>query len=279
MENKQGKISSEYSEAIKGNKKSLVSSTGRAKFADYSDEELIQLPEGISENSFGCGNPLAFSKVQPGQVVLDLGCGAGLDLLLAVKKVGHKGRVIGVDMNEDMLEKAKENIEASGLENIELRKGKIEELPIESGSIDWVISNCVINLSLDKEKAFSEIARVLKPGGQILISDIVAENMPWWVKRSGLLTAACAGGTLSEKEYLEGLNSAGITECSVVARQHYEPIQIASVVVDALPEIISKLSCCGKNIVSSLLTKAAKPISKNLWSAKYLGKMTAAKSA
>ena len=112
----------------------------------------------------------------------------------------------------------------------------------------------------------------------MLISDMVAENMPWWVKRSGLLTAACAGGAISEKEYIEGLNSAGITECSVVARQYYEPIQMASVVVDVLPEIISKLSCCGKNIASSLFTKAAKPISKKLWSAKFSGKMTAEKN-
>ena len=272
MKNKSDKISDQYSKAIKDNK-NIVSATGGAKFADYSMHELDNLPDGIIDNSFGCGDPLANSSVKEGDVVLDLGCGTGLDLLLAAKKVGAKGKVIGVDMNDDMLKKAKENIDVSEFRNIELRKGMIEKLPIESGSIDWVISNCVINLSTDKEKAFTEVGRVLKPNGQMLISDIVSENMPWWVKKSGILTAACAGGTLSEKRYLQGFKNAGVTECSVVSRQYYEPIQLASAVVDLLPSFISKLSCCGKGIAESLLTKVASPIAKNLWSAKFSGKM------
>lgn len=271
MKNKSDKISEEYSKAIKDNK-NIVSATGGAKFADYSTHELDNLPEGITDSSFGCGNPLATSSVKEGDIVLDLGCGTGLDLLLAAEKVGLKGKVIGVDMNEDMLKKAKENIDVSKFKNIELRKGMIEDLPIESGSIDWVISNCVINLSSDKEKAFAEIARVLKPNGRMLISDIVSENMPWWVKKSGILTAACAGGTISEKHYLQGLRNAGVTECSVISRQYYEPSQLASAVIDLLPSFITKLSCCGSSIAGSLLTKVASPIAKNLWSAKFSGK-------
>ncbi|MEE9445101.1 MAG: methyltransferase domain-containing protein [Cocleimonas sp.] len=271
MKNNSEKISVEYSKAIKENK-NIVSATGGAKFADYSVHELDSLPEGVTDSSFGCGNPLATSSVKQGDVVLDLGCGTGLDLLLAAEKVDVKGSVIGIDMNEDMLKKAQENINKSGFKNIELKKGMIENLPIDSGSIDWVISNCVINLSSDKEQAFTEVARVLKPNGQMLISDIVSENMPWWVKRSGILRAACAGGTISENHYLQGLKNAGITECSVVSRQYYEPSQLASAVIDLLPPFLTKLSCCGKGIVKGLLIKIASPITKNLWSAKFSGK-------
>ncbi|MBL4710961.1 MAG: methyltransferase domain-containing protein [Gammaproteobacteria bacterium] len=273
MKNKSNKISAEYSKAIKENK-NIVSATGGAKFADYSTYDLVSLPEGVAESSFGCGNPLAFSSVKKSETVLDLGCGAGLDLLLAAEKVGPEGKVIGVDMNEDMLKKAKKNIDATTYKNIELRKGMIENLPVESSSIDWVISNCVINLSTEKEKAFNEIARVLKPNGQMLVSDIVSENMPWWVKRSGILTAACAGGTISEKSYLQGLMNAGMIDCNVISRQYYEPKQMASIVVDLLPSFLTNISCCGKSIIENLLIKMASPIAKNLWSAKFYGRLT-----
>ena len=272
MKSKSEKISAEYSKAIKDNK-NVVAATGGAKFAEYSVHELENLPEGVADTSFGCGNPLATSSVKEGDIVLDLGCGTGLDLLLASEKVGAKGRVIGIDMNEDMLKKAQENIDKSEYKNIELRKGMIEDLPVDSGSIDWVISNCVINLSSDKEKAFAEIARVLTPNGEMLVSDIVSENMPWWVKKSGILTAACAGATISEERYLQGLKSAGITDCSVTARQYYEPSQLVSAVIEILPKSVTKLSCCGKGIVERLLLKLASPIAKNLWSAKFSGKL------
>jgi 2-polyprenyl-3-methyl-5-hydroxy-6-metoxy-1,4-benzoquinol methylase len=272
MKNKSEKISAEYSKAIK-EKKNIVSATGGAKFANYSVHQLDNLPEGMTDSSFGCGNPLASSSVKKGDIVLDLGCGTGLDLLLAAEKVGTNGSVIGIDMNEDMLKKAKENIDKSEFKNIELRKGMIENLPIESESVDWVISNCVINLSSEKEKAFTEIARVLKPNGQMLVADIVSENMPWWVKRSGILTAACAGATISESSYLEGLKNAGMTDCNVISRQYYEPSQLASAVISLLPSFLTRLSCCGKGIIEGLLIKIASPIAKNLWSAKFSGKL------
>ena len=131
-----------------------------------------------------------------------------------------------------------------------------------------MVSNCVINLSPEKDKVFAEIARVLKPGGQMIVSDIVAENLPWWVRRSGVLTAACAGGAISEAKYLAGLTTAGLQDGSVIARQYYEPMQMASVVVSALPCYLQEVSCCGKPIARNVLTKLAKPVSERLWSAR-----------
>lgn len=271
MSKLQSKIDEEYSQALKSEKKGIVYNTGNASFSGYSENDIAGLPEGITKTSFGCGNPLAFSNVKVGQTVLDLGCGAGLDLLLAAKKVGEHGRVIGVDMNQDMLDKARQNIAESQFHNIELRKGMIEKLPLESNSVDWVISNCVINLSGEKSRVFSEISRILKPGGSFLISDIVAVKIPWWIRKSGILTAACAGGVISEKDYLNGFRDSGISQCTVVQRQYYDATQLAAIVADAFPSWIKGFSCCGKSIIFSLFTTLARPISKKLWSAKFFG--------
>ena len=263
-------IASKYTDAITEDKKNsgVVAQTGAAKFAGYSVDELKHIPADAVESAFGCGNPVAFSALQTGQTVLDLGCGAGIDLLMAAEKVGAEGKVIGIDMTDAMLEKAKKNIHASGMTNIEVRKGYLESLPVASDSIDWVISNCVINLSPNKTQVFAEIARVLKPGGRMIVSDMVAENLPWWVRRSGLLTVACAGGAVPESQYIKGLEAAGLDECDVLARQYFEPVQMASVVVDAMPQFLQTASCCGKQISRGLLTRVVKPIARNLWSAR-----------
>jgi arsenite methyltransferase len=266
MARKDTKISKEYTKAINTKTNSIVSNTGQARFAEYSQQELSGLPDNITEHSFGCGNPLSFSNVQPGQTVLDIGCGAGLDLMLAVDKVGDSGQVIGVDFNPDMLALASKRV--CHHHNIELRIGRIENLPFDSNSIDWVISNCVINLSNDKPKTFGEIARVLKSGGEMVISDIVAEKLPYWVRRSGVLRAACAGGVISEQRYLEGLSAAGLVESKIVGRQYYDASQLASVVSDSAPPLISKLRCCGKKLLHEILTLLAKPIAENIWSVK-----------
>ena len=167
-----------------------------AKLADYTAEEMAALPSEAVVNSFGCGNPVAFSDVEPGDVVLDLGSGAGIDLLLAAEKVGPQGKVIGVDMTDAMIEKARKNVAEAGLENVEVRKGIIEDLPVEDGSVDWVISNCVINLSPEKSKVFAEIVRALSPGGRILVSDIVAEELPQEILENQRLYSTCLAGAI-----------------------------------------------------------------------------------
>lgn len=196
------------------------------------------LPSDAVENSFGCGNPLAFSDVKPGDVVLDLGSGAGIDLLVAARKVGPEGRVIGVDMTDEMIRRARRNAAAAGFRNIEVRKGLIEDLPVESGSVDWVISNCVINLSPEKDRVFREIARVLKPGGRMRVSDLVVEEVPDWVRRSMALHASCVAGAVSEAEYLEGLRRAGLVEVEVLDRQPYEVEQISGLIESEMPRAL-----------------------------------------
>lgn len=205
--------------------------------AGYADAEVGCAPAGAV--SFGCGNPLAMSEVQPGDVVLDLGSGAGLDLILAARRVGAKGRAIGVDMTEAMLERARANLDEAGVENAELRQGTIEALPVESGSVDWVISNCVINLSPDKPRVFAEIERVLAPGGRMLISDMVAERIPSWVRRPAALYNACVGGAISEAEYLAGLRAAGLHEVEVAGRLVYSSSQLAAMLRGELPSWLS----------------------------------------
>lgn len=216
-----------------------------AKLAGYTSEELAALPAEAVVNSFGCGNPLAFSAVAPGDVVLDLGSGAGIDLLLAAKKVGAAGRVIGVDMTDAMLAKARENIAAAGLDNAEVRQGIIEDLPVESASVDWVISNCVINLSPEKAKVFAEIARVLKPGGRMLVSDIVAEELPTAITSNAQLYSSCLAGAISEAAYLEGLREAGLVDVEVRDRIVYDTAQVEAFIGTELVEAPPATSCCG----------------------------------
>lgn len=256
------KIAEEYGNVV-GDKKGLVAQTGNAKFAGYSIAERELIPNEVIETSFGCGNPVAFAEVQPGQTVLDLGCGGGLDLILASGKVGPTGKVIGVDMTDEMLTLARKNITRSGFTNIEVKKGEIEALPIDSESVDWVISNCVINLVPDKQIVFREIARTLKPGGQMLVSDIVAENLPVWVRRSGLLTIAGVGRAISETEYLSGLAKAGFEIYRIVAREYYDAVTMASIAIDALPSFLAN-----RAFTKHLLTRIAMPITKTLWSAR-----------
>ena len=164
----------------------------------YSKAELAGLPEGAVANSFGCGNPAAFSDVREGEVVLDVGAGAGIDCLIAARRVGPTGRVIGLDMTPAMIEKARDNALQAGVTNVEFRLGDAEAMPVADGSADWVISNCVINLAPDKRKVFREVARVLKPGGRVAISDIVfaddAPSSPLRSRNDPELYVACVAG-------------------------------------------------------------------------------------
>ena len=215
---------------------------------EYTEEELKVLPQDAVENSFGCGNPLAFADVKEGDVVLDLGSGAGIDILLAANKVGKTGKVIGVDMTPDMIKRAEENIKKSGFTNVEVRQGTIENLPVDDNSVDFVISNCVINLSPEKDKVFSEIFRVLKKGGRMQVSDIVAEKLPEVVRNIPEIYNSCIGGAVSEKEYIDFIKNAGMTNVQIKSKFVYETSTLKGIVVSELPEI----SCCSGGLESIL---------------------------
>ena len=239
-----------------------------AKLAGYTSDQLEALPPDAVINSLGCGNPLAFSEVKEGDVVLDLGSGAGIDILLAAKKVGPRGRAIGIDMTDEMISKARENIAAAGLPNAEVRKGIIEELPVETASVDWVISNCVINLSPEKPRVFAEIARVLKPGGRMLVSDIVVEDLPDWIRQSAEFYGACVAGAISEDEYLEGLRTAGLEEVGVRERLEYDKAQIKAVIASEVPQA----SCCGEGLDQEAIDRIAATLDTKIWSAKIFAR-------
>ncbi len=182
----------------------------------YSDEELKTVPEG-SNLGLGCGNPVALASLKEGETVLDLGSGAGLDCFLASQRVGEKGKVIGIDMTPEMVKKARENAKKGGYRNVEFRLGEIENLPIADNSIDVVISNCVINLSPDKDKVFSEAYRVLKPGGRLMISDIVLlKELPEPLKENIDTYIGCISGAALKAEYLKKIESAGFKDVKVI---------------------------------------------------------------
>jgi SAM-dependent methyltransferase len=181
----------------------------------YSDEELDAAPEGANLG-VGCGNPTAIDALRPGETVVDLGSGAGLDAFLAARQVGPSGHVIGVDMTDAMLAKARDNANKAGIANVEFRKGHIEELPLEDASADVIISNCVINLSPEKERVYREAYRVLRPGGRLMISDIVLERpLPDFVIESIDAYLGCVGGASQRSEYLETIAKAGFQEVRI----------------------------------------------------------------
>jgi arsenite methyltransferase len=183
----------------------------------YSDVDLASIPDGANLG-LGCGNPIALASLQPGETVLDLGSGGGIDCFLAARKVGPQGRVIGVDMTPEMIHLARENAGKSDLKNVEFRLGEIESLPVADGTIDAVISNCVINLSADKEQVFREIYRALKAGGRMMISDIVLDgDLPGRIKESVAAYTGCVGGAMKRADYLAAIAKAGFTQVEIVA--------------------------------------------------------------
>jgi len=182
----------------------------------YSKDDMDKVPEG-SNLGLGCGNPVALASLKQGEVVLDLGSGAGFDCFLASDKVGPDGRVIGVDMTAEMIEKARENALKGGYKNVEFRLGEIESLPVADGAVDIIISNCVINLSPDKGRVFKEAFRVLKPGGRIMVSDIVlTRELPEVIKNDMAAYASCISGAIIKDAYLKTVEDAGFTEIKVV---------------------------------------------------------------
>jgi len=187
-----------------------------SKKIGYTEKELNAVPEGANLG-LGCGNPVALASLKEGEVVVDLGSGAGFDCFLAAQKVGKNGKVIGVDMTQEMIEKARENARKSGYENVEFRPGEIENLPVADNFCDIVISNCVINLSPDKEKVFKEAYRVLKPGGRLMISDIVLlKELPDFIKNSIEAYIGCLSGAILKDEYIEIIKEAGFEDVEII---------------------------------------------------------------
>lgn len=182
----------------------------------YSEEEIKTAPEGANLG-LGCGNPLAHASLKEGETVLDLGSGAGFDCFLAAHRVGKTGRVIGIDMTQEMVQKARENASKGNYENVEFKLGEIENIPVADSSVDIVISNCVINLSPDKGKVFKEAFRILKPGGRLMISDIVLlKELPDFIKNSIEAYVGCVSGAIMKDEYIKALEAAGFQEIKIL---------------------------------------------------------------
>jgi ubiquinone/menaquinone biosynthesis C-methylase UbiE len=199
-----------------------------SKKIGYTEQELKSVPEG-SNLGLGCGNPIALASLKEGETVLDLGAGAGFDCFLAANKVGQKGKVIGVDMTPEMVEKARENMEKGGYDNVEFRLGEIENLPVADNSVDTIISNCVINLAPDKRKVFMEAFRVIKPGGRLMISDIVLlEDLPEEIKNSIEAYVGCVSGAILKDEYIKAVKEAGFQDVEVIDEESFPVESIAN---------------------------------------------------
>jgi arsenite methyltransferase len=189
----------------------------------YSTAETAQLPEKAVLASLGCGNPTALAELKPGDTVLDLGSGGGIDVLLSARRVGPGGKAYGLDMTDDMLALARENQRRGGVENVEFLKGEIESIPLPDNSVDVIISNCVINLSSDKPRAVAEAFRVLKPGGRFAVSDVVIRGeLPAQVRRSMELWIGCVAGALTEHQYHTVLQDAGFVETDIEPTRIYQ---------------------------------------------------------
>jgi len=216
---------------------SSISDEDIARAIGYSDEEINMIPN--ANLGLGCGNPTALAEIKEGDIVLDLGAGAGFDCFLAAKKAGQFGKVIGVDMTEEMIEKARGIAEKYGYKNVEFRLGDIENLPVEDESIDIIISNCVINLAPDKLKVFKEAYRVLKKGGRMYVSDIVLlEELTEEQRDNKELVAGCVGGALLKEDYLKKVRDAGFTvkilsENYKISKKQYQGIPLESLEIEA----------------------------------------------
>ncbi len=234
-----------------------------SKRIGYSEEELKVVPEGANLG-LGCGNPVALASLKPGEVVLDLGSGAGFDCFLAANQVGKSGKVIGVDMTAQMIDKARENARNGSYGNVEFRLGEIENLPVADNHTDIIISNCVINLSPDKKRVFKEAFRVLKPGGRLMVSDIVLlKELPQEIKNSVAAYIGCLAGAVTKDEYLGAIHEAGFQDTRVVDETKPPAELLAN--DPSAREVVKKLNLTREkagelaNSVVSLKISAVKP--------------------
>ena len=233
-----------------------------SKAIGYSDDEINAVPEG-SNLGLGCGNPTALASIKEGETVIDLGSGAGFDCFLAAKKVGKTGKVIGVDMTTEMIDRARKNAREDSYENVEFRLGEIENLPVADNTADLIISNCVINLSPDKERVFKEAFRVLKSGGRLMISDIVLyQELPDSIKQSIEAYVGCVSGALIKEEYLRIIQEAGFQDVEVIQETTF-PIDLllndpnTSAIVEKLKLTPEKLESM-MNLAASIKVRGTK---------------------
>jgi arsenite methyltransferase len=236
-----------------------------SKGIGYSKEELSTVPDE-SNLGLGCGNPIALASLEPGETVLDLGSGAGFDCFLAANKVGPKGKVIGVDMTPEMIEKARINAKKGDYTNVEFRLGEIETLPVADSSVDIIISNCVINLVPDKARVFSEAFRTLKPGGRLMVSDIVLLGaLPEFIAKSLDAYVGCLSGASLKSEYLKIIEDAGFINVEVMSEKSFgleymadDPT--ANAIIKKMDQPIEKIAAAVEKVVASIRVKAIKPV-------------------
>ena len=242
----------------------------------YSADEKGLIPEKAVLASLGCGNPTALIELKPGEIVLDLGSGGGIDVLLSARRVGPTGKAYGLDMTDEMLALARENQRKAGVENVEFLKGEIENIPLPDDSVDVVISNCVINLSADKDKVLREAFRVLKPGGRFAVSDVVVQgSVPDEVRKSMLLWVGCIAGALEKDDYVKKLSNAGFEDVSIEPTRVYNVedarqfLTEAGVDVNAIAPLVHekflsgfirgskpKAACCGADCCGGVKTRS-----------------------
>jgi SAM-dependent methyltransferase len=225
----------------------------------YSSAQTGILPEEAVKASLGCGNPTALARLSPGEVVLDLGSGGGIDVLLSARRVGPTGKAYGLDMTDDMLALARANQKKAGVENAEFLKGEIESIPLPDNSVDVIISNCVINLSADKDRVLQEAFRVLKPGGRFAVSDVVVRgDVPEEIRKSLLLWAGCIAGALSDHDYTAKLTNAGFASIEIEPTRVYN-IEDARAFLDQSGIDVAAIAPLVEGKFISAFVRAAKP--------------------
>jgi arsenite methyltransferase len=225
----------------------------------YQPTETADIPTDAVTASLGCGNPTALAELRPGETVLDLGSGGGIDVLLSAKRVGPTGKVYGLDMTDEMLALARANQQKSGIANVDFLKGEIENIPLPDDSVDVIISNCVINLSADKDRVMAEAFRVLRPGGRFAVSDVVVRGeVPAEIRRNVELWIGCVAGALQEHEYISKLEQAGFTDVEVEPTRVYRMEDAREFLAEAGPNIAELAPLADEKFISAFV-RARKP--------------------